>query len=343
MTPIIQTHQLSVGYKSGSQTRTIITSLDIAVSRGELIGIIGQNGIGKSTLLRTIARLQEPLNGKVTIYGQTIDSFSRNEFAQKVSFVSTEIVKLNHCTVRQLVSFGRSPYTNWFGQLSSNDEALVSEAIEMVGLTSLAGRYINEISDGERQRVMIARTLAQDTDIIILDEPTAFLDMPNKYEVIHLLSELTRKKKKTILFTSHDLNIAMREADRLWLITPEKFLDGAPEDLVLQHAISNLFDETRLKFDSRKGEFSIRRKPIGSCKLVGKGTAHIWTKKALERLGYDTENETYSIEITVEEKAGTTCWHLIQEDDTQTFNSIYAMAGYLKEMFSNRNTNSGLG
>ena len=333
MTSIIQTQHLSVGYRKGTQTIPILHDLTISVSSGELIGIIGQNGIGKSTLLRTIARLQNPLDGEVQIYGKSINSFSRNEFAQKVSFVSTEILKLNHCTIKQLVSFGRSPYTDWFGRLSSTDEKHVSEAIEMVGLTSLAGRYINEISDGERQRVMIARTLAQDTDIIILDEPTAFLDMPNKYEVIHLLSELTRKRKKTILFTSHDLTIAMREADRLWLIAPDTFIDGAPEDLVLQHSISNLFDETRLKFDIRKGEFSIRRKPIGTCKLTGKGTTLLWTKKALERLGYDVENEVeaYSIAIHVEEKTNITNWLLTEEDSTHTFKSIYELAGHLKK------------
>ena len=331
MTPIIQTHQLSVGYKTGSQTRAILNNLDISVNQGELIAIIGQNGIGKSTLLRTVAHLQEPLGGDVMVYGKPLGSFSRNEFAQKVSFVSTEILKLNHCTVRQMVSFGRSPYTNWFGQLTSNDETLISEAMEMVGIAPLANRYINEISDGERQRVMIARTLAQDTDIIVLDEPTAFLDMPNKYEVIHLLGDLTRRKKKTILFTSHDLNIAMREADRLWLITPNAFVDGAPEDLVLRHAISGLFDETRLKFDTRKGEFSIHRKPIGSCKLNGKGIALTWTKKAMERLGYDTESEHYSIEISIEERDGKTTWQLLQENSALTFQSIYELAESLRK------------
>lgn len=330
MMPIIQTRQLSVGYKAGSQVKPVLRNLDVLVHQGELIGIIGQNGIGKSTLLRTLARLQMPLEGSIWLYDQPLESFSRQAFAQKVSFVSTEILKLNHCTVRQLVSFGRSPYTNWFGNLSAEDETIVSEAIELVGIAPLADRFINEISDGERQRVMIARTLAQNTDIIVLDEPTAFLDMPNKYEVIHLLGELTRRKKKTILFTSHDLNIAMREADRLWLITPHAFIDGAPEDLVLHHAISGLFDETSLKFDARRGEFSIRRKFIGSCKLNGKGTVLSWTKKAMERLGYDTENEQYTFEITIEEKSGETLWHLNQENTLKTFRSIYEMAKELK-------------
>ncbi|HEY4788272.1 MAG TPA: ABC transporter ATP-binding protein [Bacteroidales bacterium] len=336
MNPIIKAHQLSVGYRNGKQITTVIRNLDVIVSQGELIGIIGQNGIGKSTLLRTLARLQDPLDGDIILFGQPFRLFSRNEFAQKVSFVSTEILKLNHCTVRQLVSLGRSPYTNWFGQLSDKDNVMVSEAIEMVGLTSLAERYINEISDGERQRVMIARTLAQDTDIIVLDEPTAFLDMPNKYEVIHLLNELTRTKKKTILFTSHDLNIAMREADRLWILTPGAFIEGAPEDLVLQHFISGLFDETRLKFDPRKGEFSIRRKPIGSCKLSGKGVAHIWTKRALERLGFDTEldSEGYSLEIIVEEKAGNTIWRVKQQNSEKEFKTISELATFLKNTIS---------
>lgn len=332
MIPILQTKHLSVGYSMGAQTRKVINDLSISVCRGELIGIVGQNGIGKSTLLRSITKLQEPLEGEIMIDGQSINKYSRTLFAQKVSFVSTEIIKLNHCTLRQLVSFGRSPYTNWFGQLSAEDEALISEAIEMVGLTPLSDRMINEISDGERQRVMIARTLAQDTDIIVLDEPTAFLDMLNRHEVIHLLSELTRKKKKTILFTSHDLSIAMREADRLWLITPNGFIDGAPEDLVLQHSISNLFEETRLKFDSRKGEFSISRKPAGYYKLSGKGTPLIWTKRAMERLGFESENDNYSFEIVVEETDNKINWQFIKADQTTTFSSIYELAIFIRQI-----------
>lgn len=332
MMPIIQIVDLTIGYQAGKQAKTVLDSLNVSVNRGELIGIIGQNGIGKSTLLRTIALLQKPLKGKVLLEGRMVESYSRNKFAERVSFVSTEILKLNHCTVRQMISFGRSPYTDWFGNLSRDDQTMVDEAMDLVGITSLSGRYINEISDGERQRVMIARALAQDTEIIILDEPTAFLDMPNKYEVVHLLGELSRQKNKTILFTSHDLNIAMREADRLWLITPNSFVEGAPEDLVLRHAISGLFDETRLKFDARKGEFSIRRKPIGACRLNGKGTAFTWTRKAMERLGYDTESEPYSFEITVEEKEGKTSWNFDVNGTTKTFFSISDLVMNIKQL-----------
>jgi len=330
MIPIIQIVDLTIGYLAGKQTKPVLDQLNVTVHQGELIGIVGQNGIGKSTLLRTIARLQKPLKGSVLLDGKSVESFSRSKFAGRLSFVSTEILKLNHCTVRQMVSFGRSPYTNWFGTMVTNDIVMVEEAMESVGITAISDRYINEISDGERQRAMIARALAQDTEIIVLDEPTAFLDMPNKYEVVHLLGELSRKKNKTILFTSHDLNIAMREADRLWLITPNSFTEGVPEDLVLRHAISGLFDETRLKFDARKGEFSIRRKPIGACKLNGKGTAFIWTRKAMERLGYDTESEPYAFEISVEEKEGITVWNLCKDGKILSFVSIGKLVQNIK-------------
>ncbi|MDP4209356.1 MAG: ABC transporter ATP-binding protein [Bacteroidota bacterium] len=339
MKPIIETSLLSVGYRNGTQTREIISELNVSVNRGELIGIIGQNGIGKSTLLRTLTQLQPPLKGNVLIDGKDIAHFPKNEFARKVSFVSTEIIRLNHCTVRELVAFGRYPYTNWFGKLTQEDELAVSEAIGMVGMNNLAHRHINEISDGERQRAMIARSLAQDTDIIVLDEPTAFLDMPNKFEVVHLLCELTRKKQKTILFSSHDLNIAMKEADRLWLIMPDTFLDGAPEDLVLQHSISKIFEQTRLKFDSRKGEFSIRRKPVGYCQLTGKGTPLIWTKKALERIGFDTESETgdYAFDIDVIEISHSLFWDLkLPNGSGLRFASIYELTTFLKPTITSK-------
>jgi iron complex transport system ATP-binding protein len=329
---MIRIQQLCAGYKSGAKVKEIIRDLNISVLPGEIIGVIGQNGIGKSTLLRTLTRDQPPLSGSIVIDGKDIGAYSRNEFARKISFVSTESVRLNHCTVRQLVSFGRYPFTNWFGQLTHEDEAVISESISMVGLDPLADRLINEISDGERQRVMIARTLAQDTDIIVLDEPIAFLDMPNKFEIIHLLGELTKTKNKTIIFSSHDLNIAMKEADRLWLVMPGEFIDGAPEDLVLKHAISKIFGQSRLKFDNRKGEFSISRKHVGSCKLTGQGMALTWTKKALERLGYETENEHagHLIEITIHEQGTDYTWELMDNEKKYVFQSIYGLASFLK-------------
>lgn len=348
MHPLISIENLSVGYQNGSHSRCIIKNMNAKVGKGELVGIIGQNGIGKSTLLRTITRIQKPLTGKILINGKSVNQYSRNEFAHKLSFVSTDTLKLHHCTVRELVMYGRYPYTNWFGKITTEDISVVEEAIEMVGLESLSQRYVNEISDGERQRVMIARALAQDTDIIILDEPTAFLDMPNKFEVIHLLSDLARKKQKTILFSSHDLTIAMKVADKLWLILPDEFIDGSPEDLVLQHSISKIFHTTRLKFDSRKGEFNIRRKSIGTYSITGTGQSLLWTRKAMERLGYEIDGESNQLSgspflrknepldtifgnnqpnitfaIVIHESADKTTWELQMQNQTSNYSSLY--------------------
>lgn len=355
MNPLIRIENLSAGYLKGNQTRSIIQQMNASVYKGELIGIIGQNGIGKSTLLRTITRLQKSTGGNIFINGKSFSQYGRNEFARLVSFVSTDTLKLQHCTVRDLVMFGRYPFTNWLGKFTREDVNAVSEAIEMVGLEALANRFINEISDGERQRVMIARALAQNTDIIILDEPTAFLDMPNKFEVIHLLSDLARKKQKTILFSSHDLTIAMKVADRLWLILPDEFIDGAPEDLVLQHSISKIFHTTRLKFDSRKGEFNIRRKFVGICNVTGKGNALLWTKKAMERLGFDTDVDTqvignnpflrsneiikasgdapqkaHPVNIIIHESKDGIEWDLRSDDKPCIFKSLYDLCSFIK-------------
>lgn len=332
MNPILQLKNLSVGYREGKDDYKVLGALNAQVMPGELIGIIGQNGIGKSTLLRTLARLQKPIHGEVFIQGKNLLDYRRSDFSKLISFVSTDIVRLNHCTVRELVAFGRSPYTSWFGKTDARDEEMIDEAIEMVGLSALSQRNINQISDGERQRVMIARTLAQDTDIIILDEPTAFLDLPNKFEVVHLLGELTRKKGKTIIFSSHDLTIAMKEADMLWIVLPDQLVDGAPEDLVLQHKISHIFQKTKLKFDPKKGEFSIGRKSVGMCRLTGKGTSYIWTKKALERLGYesDAEIKDEDFQIHVNESGDAVKWEFTDKQRNLIFTSVYDLVAFLK-------------
>lgn len=332
MDPIIQTHQLSVGYSSGKQVKVILKDLNLKVLRGELIGMIGENGIGKSSLLRTLVNLQHPLQGKISLYGKNITRYNRNELARTLSFVSTEPVRLQHCTVEQLVSYGRFPYTNWFGKLTRDDRTKIQEAIELVGLQHLSRRPVNEISDGERQRTMIARSLAQDTDLIILDEPTAFLDMPNKYEILHLLGELSRSSRKTIIFSSHDLPVVMKESDRLWLITPSAFLDGSPEDLVLQHGIESMLSHSKLKFDPVKAEFSIFRPPLATCSLQGEGLLSEWTTKALERIGIRKvqNHEITDIDIRIINHHQQPCWEIKFRGQMMTFTTIYDCITFLK-------------
>jgi iron complex transport system ATP-binding protein len=273
---------LSVGYRK----RAILTGINLSASEGELVAMIGRNGMGKSTLMRTIARLQPKLFGEMQLFGKALEDYSRNELSEKLSMVTTEAVGVSHLTVRQLVAFGRFPYTNWLGKLTDIDLALVEEAMQSVGISHLSDKNLHETSDGERQRAMIARTLAQNTDLILLDEPTAYLDMPNKYEVIRLLHRLTREKRKTIVFSTHDLNIAMQEADKLWLIAGGRIYEGAPEDLVLNRHLSQFFEESSLHFDDNNGALHIKRGNLPLIALSGAGKNAFWTQKALERIGY---------------------------------------------------------
>ena len=319
---------LSVGYRR----HTVLANLNLSATDCELVALIGRNGLGKSTLLRTIAGLQPALSGELIVAGKPLGQYSRSELAGMLSIVSTEQVGVSHLTVRQLVTFGRFPYTNWIGKLTANDTALVEEALQLVGITSIANKNLHEISDGERQRAMIARTLAQDTGLILLDEPTAFLDMPNRYEVVHLLHRLTRTKRKTILFSTHDLNIAMQEADKLWLMIDGTLHEGAPEDMVLNRQFSRIFEGTKLRFDERKGEFNIRRTDMKPITLAGgEGKTFFWTKKALERLGFAVQKEENESRADVVISGDTsTSWILNLREKQLSFASLYELSKHLK-------------
>ena len=317
---------ISVGYRR----RTVLGNLNLSADECELVALIGRNGAGKSTLLRTIARLQPALSGEIMLAGKRLDHYSRSELAGLLSMVSTEPVSVSHLTVRQLVAFGRFPHTNWIGKLTANDIALVDEAMQLTGITSLSNKCLHEISDGERQRAMIARTLAQDTALILLDEPTAFLDMPNRYEVVHLLHRLTRTKRKTILFSIHDLNIAMQEADKLWLMIDGELHEGAPEDLVLNRQFTRVFEGTKLQFDDLKGEFNIRRNETQPITLAGEGNSFFWTQKALERLGYAVRKEENKHHADIAVSGGATAlWTVNLRERQVSFTTIYELSKYL--------------
>ena len=323
---MVRLSNLSAGYRN----RVVLGDLNLSADECELVALIGRNGAGKSTLLRTIARLQPTLSGEVMLAGQSLRQYSRNELAGLLSIVTTEQVAVSHLTVRQLVSLGRFPHTNWVGKLTAEDVALVEEAIQLTDITSLENKNLHEISDGERQRAMIARTLAQDTALILLDEPTAFLDMPNKYELIHLLHRLTRTKQKTILFSTHDVNIAMHEADKLWLMIDGTLHEGAPEDMVLNHQFARIFEGTKLQFDDRKGEFNISRNDVKPITLAGEGKSFFWTKKALERLGFTVRKaeNTHIADVVVADDASR-LWSCNFHEKQLQFTSIYELSKYM--------------
>jgi len=329
---IVDIQNLEIGYPgSKNESNSLFKNINLAASEGELIAVIGKNGVGKSTLLRNIAGLQNSIQGDIFLNNKEISTYQRSEFARLVSFVSTEIVNIHNLSVFDLVALGRFPHTNWFGKLETKDLKSVSKALEMVGMKSFANKNINEISDGERQRVMIARTLAQDTPVIVLDEPTAFLDLPNKYEIVHLLNTLSKNENKTILFSTHDLNIAIQEADKIWLMLDKNILEGAPEDLILNETFNHTFENSSLNFDKLKGDFRIKRKHDIKIGLTGDGIYYTWTKKALERMNFSVEKGNESIHFITLELINETCiWKYKNQNGSVAFNTIYDLSKYLE-------------
>lgn len=230
-------------------SRTLLADVTAAFAQGSLTALIGRNGTGKSTLLRTVAGLARPQAGYITVNGRRTDTMSRREIAAAIAFVSTEEVKVENLKVTDVVALGRAPYTNWVGSLTEEDRAQVARALALVGMQAFAGKGIGTLSDGERQRVMIARALAQDTPIILLDEPTAFLDLPNKYEIGLLLRRLAHDEGKCIVFSTHDLAIALELCDTIALLEGGRFHYGTTDMLVESGDLGRLFRDTALTFD----------------------------------------------------------------------------------------------
>ncbi len=339
---IIELQNLIVGYKKGNQTFPVMKFPDIKVQKGDFIAIAGQNGIGKSTLIKTLVQLIPKVSGEVLIKGKFSSLYSRTKLASLISYVSTEVVHAQQITVRDLVAFGRYPYTNWFGKIEREDWTIIEEAIEMLELEQLAPRFIDEISDGERQRTMIARALAQQTEVVILDEPTAFLDLPHKHEIINLLGKLTREHHKTIIFTTHDLGIAIREVDKLWLLSNDGFYNGSPEDLILNGTISKTFNTKKVSFDNRRGEFEVKKTYKPFFYITGKTTAIHWTRNAIEKDGFtvlDKETESQPV-ISIEQNPSGYHWNILYEGKVVTLKSILELREYIRYNFVQNNLRS---
>lgn len=324
----IELRQLSVGYQqAGEAPCEVLSKVNLSAAPGEMVALIGSNGIGKSTLLRTIAGFQSWFSGDVLIKGRSLKNLNSKETACIMSFVSTETVRVPNLTVFDLVAYGRFPYTNWLGMLTSEDRFIVSDAIRKVGLQGFEKRSVLQISDGERQRAMIARALAQDTPVIILDEPTAYLDVSNKYEIFHLLQRLAYEKKKTVVLSTHDLNIALREVDKLWLIAPSGNYQGAPEDAVLNGWLNLLFANEHIGFDDNEGEFFFKKDFRAKVKVEGKGMPLSWTLRALNRKGYQIVMQA---EPDFRVLAGDSVWEVIYRNGTnKKFKSIYQLLAFL--------------
>ena len=251
---MIRFENLSLGYGS----RILIDSLSATVKSGELTALVGRNGTGKSTLLRAITGLGERKGGDILLGDKPIDSLSTAELATMVAFVTTDKVRIANLRCRDVVALGRAPYTNWIGRMQEQDEEIVMRSMELVGMSEYADKTMDRMSDGECQRIMIARALAQQTPIILLDEPTAFLDMPNRYELCTLLQRLAHEEQKCILFSTHELDIALALCDSIALISPPKLHLLPTEKMVKSGYIEKLFTSGIVNFDPATRSVSIK-------------------------------------------------------------------------------------
>lgn len=255
---ILQTKNLSIGYTSKKEVLTIASDINILLLKGKLITLIGGNGIGKSTLLRTITAIQIPISGEVTLNNKDIFSIENSELAQQQSLVLTDKLPSSNLTVWELIALGRQPYTNWIGTLSDEDNSKIKTAIQLTNIEHLSEKKHFEISDGQLQKVLIARALAQDTDLIILDEPTTHLDLFHKVSVFKLLKKLAHESEKCILFSTHDIDLAIQLSDEMIVMTKENTIQDQPCNLIEKGVFDTLFKDEHIVFDKEKGKFIVR-------------------------------------------------------------------------------------
>jgi iron complex transport system ATP-binding protein len=329
LTQLLNIKDLSLGYKSSGKIKTVLENLNLSANKGELIALVGANGTGKSTLLKGILSIIQPLKGTILISDENILKISIKEKAKKISYVSTEVINISNFKVRDLVALGRFPHTNWLGKLNEQDVEYIKKSLQMVGMSTFEESFVNEISDGERQKIMIARTLAQNTDIIILDEPTAFLDLQNKYQLVNTLYHLVKKEKKLIIFSTHDINIALKLCDKIWFVNNRNILSESPEDLILNNRFSKIFHSDELVFDKNSFDFDFIREKKESVNLINNSDSEICynlTLKALERNGFFISKEGH-YKINIFENQSNFSWEI---DDRHIFNSISDMIVYIK-------------
>lgn len=258
-TETLRLSSLTTGYINHGKDVKVTSCLDEILMSGELTCLLGPNGAGKSTLLKTLSAFIPPLKGQIFVLGKQLTQYSRSELAKIIGVVLTDRLQLDNMTVFDLIAMGRTPYTNYFGQLQKTDIIKIEEAIHLINISDLSNRFVSTLSDGERQKVMIAKAIAQETPVIFLDEPTAFLDFPSKVEIMTLLKRLASETGKTIFLSTHDIEISLQIADRLWLMDKNLGVTtGDPETLSTDGSITRYFSSPILSFDATTRRFNIK-------------------------------------------------------------------------------------
>ena len=256
---ILKAEQLSIGYKTKKAETIIASNINFSLHKGQLIGLVGANGIGKSTLLRTLIKVQPALSGSINLNNKDLGSTSNLELAKQLSIVLTEPLTSKNLSVYELVALGRHPYTNWIGNLTKEDTTIINNALELVNIISLKNKRCYELSDGQLQKVMIARALSQDTNVIVLDEPTTHLDMYHKAYILKLLKRLTKETGKTILFSSHEIDLAIQLCDTMIVMRENDVICDQPCNLISNGIFESLFPKDLIAFDNITGSFRVTK------------------------------------------------------------------------------------
>ncbi len=303
---LCRAHNLTIGYRFPRRPTYVVSAdLELALNRGELTCLLGPNGSGKSTLLRTLSGMQPLIRGSILLNNRDLKTYGQRELSRLLSVVLTDRIDVGFLSSYALVALGRHPYTGWSGRITSHDDEIVRWALKSVGADPLTERYVAELSDGERQKIMIARALAQEPQIMMLDEPTAFLDVPRRVEIMRLLRNLARDTDRAIFLSTHDLELALQGADRICLLSIEgELLTGAPEDLVLRGAFETTFHSEGVRFDREYGHFTMTEVRGRTVAVEGHGISLRWTKRALEREGYSVSDAKRRAEARVRVVSG---------------------------------------
>ncbi len=333
MSIALEARDLSVGYEVKRQSARLVASeLNVQLKKGEFVCLLGPNGVGKSTLIRSLSGMQKPLAGSIWIADTDIETMSPKQKARSVSVVLTDSLPQGMFDAYSVVALGRHPHTGWTGSLGEKDRARIAWALGAAGASSLAYRQVSELSDGERQKVMIARALAQETNLILLDEPTAFLDLPRRVELMRTLRDLARVEGLSILLSTHDLDLALRSADKLWLLGHDGALTtGMPEELALSGCIASTFTSNEVDWDHEQGAFRMHNRSCAKVYLEGGGATAVWTRRALARIGYEVvENESASkLMIRIVESDGAIAWEVLSNGGARQVASLHSLVNCL--------------
>jgi iron complex transport system ATP-binding protein len=334
-TTVIEVTDLSAGYWKSGRKKVVLNDLGFTINGGEMVCLAGANGIGKSTLLKTIAGLIPSLSGKIFLKNKLINEYRREETAKLLSIVLTSRIPTGNLRARELVALGRYPYTNWLGFNSKTDEEKINEAIKLTGSEEFQSQPIHELSDGQLQKVLIARALAQNSEIILLDEPTAHLDLLNKIIIMKLLKDLAFKTGKTILIATHELELAMQVSDRLLLLTGNsKIISGTPEDLVLRGTIDDYINHKEIDFNASTGRFTPVRNTGKKINLESNNSiTGNWTGNALERSGYSVTLEKSVVKIIAENREKDIIWEIRHPNGAEIVHSIEELLISLNNIF----------